>query len=88
MSSYLGLWGHSPVAVSGDLIIDSLTIDAGQTVNIILDEDDMVSDRDDALATQQSIKAYIDAQIAATPVAKSYTFTSRWSGHVLCGWLL
>jgi len=32
----------------------------------ILDEDNMASDSDTSLATQQSIKAYIDAQIAAT----------------------
>jgi hypothetical protein len=78
--SYPGIWVHSSVPASGDITIDSLTIDAGATVNIILDEDDMVSDRDDALATQQSIKAYVDDQIAASPVAKSYTFTSRGVG--------
>lgn len=32
------------------------------TVQNILDEDDMSSDSDTALATQQSIKAYVDAQ--------------------------
>jgi hypothetical protein len=74
--SYIGLWAHSP-NVSGDLVINSLTIGDGVTVNTILDEDDMVSDRDDALATQQSVKAYVDAQVAAAPAVKSYTFTSR-----------
>jgi hypothetical protein len=34
-------------------------------VTAILDEDDMVSDSATALATQQSIKAYVDAQIGA-----------------------
>jgi len=39
----------------------SLTLDnPGIAVTAILDEDDMISNRDDALATQQSIKAYID----------------------------
>ena len=41
---------------------------AGQTlvgINTILDEDDMASDRADALATQQSIKAYVDDQVTA-----------------------
>ena len=33
----------------------------------ILDEDDMVSDSDTALATQQSIKAYVDTTTAFTP---------------------
>ena len=34
-------------------------------VSSILDEDDMVSDSDTALATQQSIKAYVDTEIDA-----------------------
>ena len=39
----------------------SLTLaNAGIAVTAILDENDMVSDRDDALATQQSIKKYVD----------------------------
>lgn len=33
---------------------------AGVAVTAILDEDNMISNRDDALATQQSIKAYVD----------------------------
>jgi hypothetical protein len=33
----------------------------GRVVTRILDEDDMASDADDALATQQSIRAYLDA---------------------------
>ena len=33
-------------------------------VDIIRDEDDMVSDDPDALATQQSIKAYVDSQVS------------------------
>ena len=37
-------------------------IDGGSTVDIIRDEDDMSSDDAAALATQQSIKAYVDAQ--------------------------
>jgi len=40
------------------------TLTMTQAINIILDEDDLVSDRDDALATQQSIKAYIDTEIS------------------------
>jgi len=35
--------------------------DGGSTVDIVRDEDDMVSDDPNALATQQSIKAYVDA---------------------------
>lgn len=39
--------------------------DGGSTVDIIRDEDDMASDDAAALATQQSIKAYIDSLILA-----------------------
>ena len=39
----------------------SLTISNGQSVNAILDEDNMASDSANALATQQSIKAYVDS---------------------------
>jgi cytoskeletal protein CcmA (bactofilin family) len=37
----------------------------GVSVTAILDEDDMASDSATALATQQSIKAYVDAQVGA-----------------------
>jgi hypothetical protein len=44
----------------------SLTLaNAGVAVTAILDEDGLTSDRADALATQQSIKAYVDAQVTA-----------------------
>ena len=43
----------------------SLTLASGATVTAILDEDNMGSDSATALATQQSIKAYIDAQNTA-----------------------
>tara|TARA_R110001592_G_scaffold360662_1_gene669463 strand:- start:77 stop:796 length:720 start_codon:yes stop_codon:yes gene_type:complete len=42
----------------------------------ILDEDDMVSDSDTSLATQQSIKAYVDAGAAAAP-ARGYNSLSH-----------
>ena len=41
-----------------------LTLASGATVTAILDEDNLVSDSDTSLATQQSIKAYVDGQIA------------------------
>jgi len=43
------------------VINDSFKIGTGSTVTTILDEDDLSSDSDTALATQQSIKAYVDA---------------------------
>jgi len=43
----------------------SLSLASGATVTAILDEDAMGSDSATALATQQSIKAYVDAQVTA-----------------------
>ena len=43
----------------------SLTLGTSITVSSILDEDDMVSNSATALATQQSIKAYVDSQVTA-----------------------
>lgn len=51
--------------IDGTANIDSLTLTSGATVTTILDEDNMASDSDTALATQQSIKAYVDAQVTA-----------------------
>ena len=42
----------------------NLTLASGATVTAILDEDNLASDSDTSLATQQSIKAYVDGQIA------------------------
>ena len=52
--------------VSGALtVLDNITIAGTTTVSQVLDEDDFSSDANDALATQQSIKAYVATQIAA-----------------------
>jgi hypothetical protein len=45
--------------------VKTLKIADGVQVNTILDEDNMASDSATALATQQSIKAYVDAQVTA-----------------------
>jgi hypothetical protein len=52
-------------AVTGTTIVANTSIEiAGTTtVSSILDEDNMASDSDTALATQQSIKAYVDSQV-------------------------
>jgi len=42
----------------------NLTLASGATVTAILDEDNMASNSATALSTQQSIKAYVDGQIA------------------------
>ena len=46
---------------TGTSTVPSLVLNTGATVTAILDEDNMASDSDTALATQQSIKAYVDA---------------------------
>ena len=45
--------------------VRNFNFDGEGTVNSIKDEDDMASDSSSKLATQQSIKAYVDAQVAA-----------------------
>ena len=61
---------------------DSFQLDpGGVSVDIILDEDDMVSDDEDALATQQSIKAYVDG----TTVETGEEITDDTEGVLLYG---
>ena len=54
--------------VFNSLRAEGVSLASGATVTAILDEDDMSSDSDTALATQQSIKAYIDGAIDLTAV--------------------
>tara|TARA_B100001059_G_scaffold236618_1_gene288300 strand:- start:390 stop:2774 length:2385 start_codon:yes stop_codon:yes gene_type:complete len=51
--------------INGTANIDSLVLSSGTTVTSILDEDDLTSNSATSLATQQSIKAYVDAQVTA-----------------------
>ena len=60
----------------------SLALASGATVTAINDQDDMSSDSATALATQQSIKAYVDSQVAAVPVGD---ITSVVAGDGLTG---
>ena len=53
------------IFIDGTANIDSLVLTSGSTVTTILDEDDLVSNSATALVTQQSVKAYIDAQVTA-----------------------
>ena len=55
------------VVVGGGLTATTFTL-AGVAVTAILDEDDLTSDRADALATQQSIKAYVDNNSPASSI--------------------
>ena len=51
--------------INGTANIDTLTLTSGASVTTINDEDNMSSDSATALATQQSIKAYVDSQVTA-----------------------
>jgi hypothetical protein len=46
------------------LVNDSFKVGSGQTITTILDEDNLATNSDTALATQQSIKAYVDNEIS------------------------
>ena len=55
------------IAADGSVVIaEDLTLASGATVTAILDEDNMASDSATSLATQQSIKAYVDAEVGAS----------------------
>ena len=69
-------------AVSGSFQIEN----SGAAVTTVLDEDNMASNSATALATQQSIKAYVDATSAPTLGAVgnvNTTDTTKAAGHVL-----
>ncbi len=67
--------------IDGVAYVDSLAMPT-TTVTDILDEDNMSSDSATALSTQQSIKAYVDAQVATIPTGD---ITSVVAGDGLTG---
>ena len=67
--------------IDGVAYVDSLAMPTN-TVTDILDEDNMSSDSATALSTQQSIKAYVDAQVATIPTGD---ITSVVAGTGLTG---
>jgi hypothetical protein len=70
VSTTAGITGNATVGgtlgVTGLSTLASFKGATGATVTAILDEDTMTSDSATALATQQSIKAYVDAQVTAS----------------------
>ena len=68
-------WITLPISITADNTVDinggtvngisSFSLSSGSTITTILDEDDFSSNSATALATQQSIKAYIDSQVTA-----------------------
>ena len=60
--------GTTPAAITGTTVVANTSVNIagdGATVTGIKDEDDMASDSAVKLATQQSIKAYVDSQVTA-----------------------
>ena len=75
----------SGVQVDGTLEFDGLSGSGGVDVTTILDEDDMSSNSATALATQQSIKAYVDANgggIALTDLSVGSENTASGDGAI------
>ena len=59
----------------------ALAFDDGGSVDIIRDEDNMVSDDASAIATQQSIKKYVDDEVAGmTHPVEDAAFGAGWNG--------
>ena len=68
--------GTGVVDIRANTTIDgSITLQSGVAVTSILDEDDLNSDSATALVTQQSIKAYVDAQVAGGGVSNGMQIT-------------
>jgi putative NADH-flavin reductase len=66
--------------VSSNTTLASPVINIGVSGTAILDEDDMVSDSDTKLATQQSIKAYVDNRVQGGNVSAAGSVTSSTGG--------
>lgn len=56
------LLGNEILRVVGEANVTSLQLGSSVTINAILDEDDMISNSNTAVPTQQSVKAYVDSQ--------------------------
>lgn len=62
-----------------ELHVDSMELAGTTTVSSILDEDTLVSDSATALATQQSIKAYVDAETRGLQSVQVFTSSGTWT---------
>ena len=61
--------GSDSITTSGSIVFGNLS-DTSITITAFADEDDMTSNSDSKLSTQQSIKAYVDAEVASTQKLK------------------
>ena len=72
--------------VDGSLDVGSnFTISNGTSINAILDQDNMSSNSATALATQQSIKAYVDTQLSAVSTTLGISDTASNSTTITVG---
>ena len=69
------------VDITSTASLANLTLASGSTVTSILDEDGMGSDSNTALATQQSIKAYVDANTGSSTLADTLAAGDSTSGN-------
>ena len=75
-------WDRDETTIYPHNLGDNFRLDnSGVSVDTILDEDEMTSDNEDALATQQSIKAYVDG----TTVETDEEITDDTEGVLLYG---
>jgi hypothetical protein len=63
--------------------LDAVTLNTSVSGTAILDEDDMVSDSATKLATQQSIKAYVDAQVGSSGSMSSFDFSDGTNSNTI-----
>ena len=69
--------GIDSLSVEGKTTTETLEVGDGVTIDAILDEDDMVSDSDTAVPTQQSVKAYVDTSLEAySPTSEAISTNS------------
>lgn len=74
--SYLSFTNFTIVDSVGDLTVTNISTEtlevggSGVTIDAILDEDDMVSNSDTAVPTQQSVKTYVDTSIVDLEASK------------------
>ena len=75
--------GATPAAITGTTIVANTSLNIagdGATVTGIKDEDDMASNSATKLATQQSIKAYVDSQVGTVDTLAEILANGNTSG--------
>jgi hypothetical protein len=70
---------NDSIETDGLTVNGTVTIGTGSGVTTILDEDNMSSNSDSALATQQSIKSYVDTQVSGIESGVSAGFAIAMS---------